>query len=340
MAPTRRKRAAVNTSSKQLAPKRRAKASPQAIDASSYPTPNNPQATLLGLPAELRLQIYAYLNAATLVHAHGHEYNSWRWQRFTWTPCKAPHPTHPLLCANPKWSGLCNEQDRCTYKKDAPPEPRGFYALAATNKLVRGECMEFSMAHAVVSVNMAEVESWMDFVEARAPKLFGKIRRITFAGSDRGAGIYSEVERRMPQIEAMGFQLQTHPDRWIDSWNSTAWELDPKLKHLTRWAPVRCAGHIDNPGIEPISRHVTVVAEGTVWLDRVPNRQAVFRVIREGKALGHEDGDEGRPLNGIAWNTDNFKTEVIPAQWVVNPKRNAGWRWWWIGEESRRDFRY
>jgi hypothetical protein len=72
-------------------------------------------ATLLGLPAELRLQIYAHLANSLHVHytsLHG----AWSgvWSDLSNQICPHPDPEFPQLCMRPAFSGLYLPQDTCT----------------------------------------------------------------------------------------------------------------------------------------------------------------------------------------------------------------------------------
>ncbi|KAH7091527.1 hypothetical protein FB567DRAFT_437000 [Paraphoma chrysanthemicola] len=138
--------------------------------ASTFRTPTNPFATLSNLPAELRLQIYSHLCDTTIIHVHRHGAEYGKNSKFTWTPCRAPSSASPLLCANPKWSGMCDEEDRCTYKIYAPPEPIGFWGLAASNKMIRNETQEFFLRKSVVSIHPRDLRPWLDHLADKDPK--------------------------------------------------------------------------------------------------------------------------------------------------------------------------
>ncbi|KAF2676642.1 hypothetical protein K458DRAFT_321611 [Lentithecium fluviatile CBS 122367] len=303
------------------------------IPAPPYLKPENPQATLLGLPAEIRLEIYKHLITTTLIHVHRKDAPGGD-RSYTWTPCKATNPTCSLLCLNPKWSGLCAEADRCTVKKAAPPDPRGFYGLAATSKFLRGECMESFMKDAVISVNLAELAYWMNWLGARAPQQLAGIRRLTLAGPYHIRYFSRDVPRvldEMPGIEGIGFQVQDRNFWWINgkdrTVNTTRWKQHWKL---ARW-------------VRGIDSHVTVAVETTIWMKGLtgqivggqsryaPEQQAVIRVVREGKV--DSDGDEG--MSGTGWEDADVKLEVVQPGGLVEPKRTADWRGWWRGKDTQ-----
>jgi hypothetical protein len=73
------------------------------------------RASLLGLPAELRLEIYSYLVETARFHVDGQyqSNNARRWEFTNLRPCHTPDPEHPSLCARPCYSGLSRPEDLC-----------------------------------------------------------------------------------------------------------------------------------------------------------------------------------------------------------------------------------
>jgi hypothetical protein len=81
-----------------------------------------PQASFLGLPIELRFEIYAYLTP-TLYHVDDQcggllpsEIKDARYRR----PCVAPDPRYPFLCSKPAFCGWYPTAEICRYDKDSP----------------------------------------------------------------------------------------------------------------------------------------------------------------------------------------------------------------------------
>ncbi|KAF2830623.1 hypothetical protein CC86DRAFT_316070, partial [Ophiobolus disseminans] len=232
---------------------------PDLVQAPPWRPIKNPDATLLGLPIEMRLQIYAYLSDTTMVHVH-----SPRARTYTWTPCKATNPIYPHLCLNPKWSGLCSESDRCTYKHVTPPEPRGFWALRASSKLLRRETQELVTKNGVFSVNPEDAEGWLDFLKRRAPKQLESITKITLAGPDHyvlspGYGISAVLKHDLPNLTAVGLQCQTPRYWWISDSDLAAPRLDMVL-HWEFWDAVEA--------MKSFAPTVTCVVEGLVWIKK------------------------------------------------------------------------
>jgi hypothetical protein len=137
--------------------------------ATIFKTPENPRATFEGLPAELRLQIYGYLGESLLIHVHKRIKKNQALPPFTWTPCCQPNPKTPLLCANPEWSSMCKEQDRCTREANAPLQLQGSWALAVSNKAIRNESLELFLRGATVSVHWDDLHPWLDHLIVYAP---------------------------------------------------------------------------------------------------------------------------------------------------------------------------
>lgn len=252
---------------------------------------------------------------------------------FTWTPCKGASATSPLLCANPKWSGLCAEEDRCTYKKYAPPAPRGFAALTASCKFLRSETQGYWMRNTVVSIAPLALRLWLLYLEKHARHQLRNLRRVTLAGPDQyntfKAQHVRELWRRVPNLEAVAFQGQTHPFPWIRQ-VSEVYNVDMR----SRWhqwsalAPFRV-----------FPRSVTVVVEGLIYLKRrtskttkgkpLKEQQLVVRVIREGKEPDENGMFEGE---GDGWGDEDVQLELVQPGGLVEKASDALWREWWKDE--------
>lgn len=299
--------------------------------AEHFKTPSNPQATLEGLPAELRLQVYNYLCDSTIIHVHHHVDEKANTSKFTWTPCRAPNPKSPLLCANPKWSGMCDEADRCTYKLYAPPEPRGFWALAASSKHVRNEAQEFFLRSTVVSMDPRTLRPWLDHLEKHAPKQLDSIRRITFAGPT--AHTYciqtniADVQRRAPNLEAVGIQVQDASYRWVHSTPNNKLQILDNTWSRVYWIP----------WIYPLQPTIDVAIEALIWRkhcrytpNNVPEQQAAIRIYRKGRTL-----EEGGTPAASPWRDGDVEVEIDTPGKLHSYKRNAKWRQWWRTKETK-----
>jgi hypothetical protein len=114
---------------------------------------------------------------------------------------------------------MCTEEDRCTYNVDHPPTPLGFWALAATNKLIRGEMQELFLKKPVISVQERDLYTWLDCVSSISPGKLENVQRLTFAGSELSSTLTWTTTRKLsehlPNLESVGFQCQDSVHKWI-----------------------------------------------------------------------------------------------------------------------------
>ena len=292
--------------------------------AATFRMPNNPRATLLGLPAELRLQIYSYLSDTAIIHVHHHDFS-----RFTWTPCRLPSSASPLLCANPKWSGMCEEEDRCTYNIYAPPEPIGFWALAASNRMLLNETQEFFLRKSVVSIHPHDLRPWLDHLADKDPKRIENLRQVTLAGPNSYryfSGAELQLLRdRVPNLEAMGFQCQDMIWPWARRFTSGV-QINPEA--WTQWAVLAWMQSFDSS--------ITIAIEAMIWKKSNPRwspdvveQQVAIRIIRKGKTGAAGSG------SSTGWSDEDIDVEIVQPGKLASPKRNAKWRQWWRGKEMR-----
>jgi hypothetical protein len=106
-----------------------------------------PQASLLGLPTELRLQIFSYLAEPIRFHLDSSNQDpdprSWTFEHRR--PCYTPDPFHPSLCSTPRFSGLTSTASMCHAHGGQP-----------TNHLaIRAVCKTFSSEAVDVFENYA-----------------------------------------------------------------------------------------------------------------------------------------------------------------------------------------
>lgn len=298
--------------------------------ASTFRTPTNPYATLSNLPAELRLQIYSHLCDTTIIHVHHHgsEYN--KNSKFTWTPCRAPSSASSLLCANPKWSGMCDEEDRCTYKIYAPPEPIGFWGLAASNKMIRNETQEYFLRKSVVSIHPRDLRPWLDHLADKDPNRVESLRRITLAGPNsyrHFTNLELQLLRdRIPNLEAVGFQCQDANYRWTSFGNRRDFQVN--VEAWKRWHTI--------DWMKSFSPSVTIAVEAIIWKKSHPRwtpniveQQVAVRILRQG--IPAEEGS--RSTSG--WADEDVDVQVVKPGKLASPKRNAKWRQWWRGKEMK-----
>jgi hypothetical protein len=119
------------------------------------------QASLLGLPTELRLQIYSYLEDVTHYHVDRLVHVPGPYPQFSQHPpsnlgssftyrrrCQTPDPMYPFLCARPAFCGWYKTEDLCHNIKETDEEKQskkelkmrsGAAALRRTCKLIYEE---------------------------------------------------------------------------------------------------------------------------------------------------------------------------------------------------------
>lgn len=300
----------------------------------------------------MRLQIYGHVFNASLIHVHRHVLSTSEdgvvKARFTWTPCRAPNPKCTLFCENPKWSGLCEENDRCTFKPNNPPEVTGFKALIWTCKSIQQETQEFFLRNTTVSIHPNHVREFLDYLDANAPRYIGLLQRITLAGPNTGGAlrpVLEQIKDRLPNLQAVAFQGQV--PKWTV--NSLMRSNDPRID-WRNWYMVN--------EMKCFDRHITVAMEGLAWAKRrrhqwqnAPDHdeQTIIRIVREGREsrgstqarnVAHSLFTYFQPNNPGAnptpgWTDDDVDVEGFNSE-LVAYKRNAQWRKWWRSKELKR----
>lgn len=81
-----------------------------------------PQTLLLGLPAELRLQIFSYLTEPIHFHidSSNKDTDPGGWTFKHKRLCHTPDPSHPSLCSTPRFSGLTPTRSMCHAQSGKP----------------------------------------------------------------------------------------------------------------------------------------------------------------------------------------------------------------------------
>ncbi|KAF2011875.1 hypothetical protein BU24DRAFT_425698 [Aaosphaeria arxii CBS 175.79] len=325
---------------------------------SSPPQPKNPQACLLGLPCELRLEIYKYVFDSSLIHVHRHAPShedediavdeKYTGPEFTWTPCREVNPRSSLLCLNPKWSGLCPESSRCTYRPRKPTIPTGFAALTWTCRAIQHEAREFFLRSTTVSIHLTHLTRFLTFMSSHAPKQLVLIRRVTLTGPEHWdhnwvfRTAFTDLKSHLPHLEAVGYQGQVSKWTMRPTRALASSAIRPQPMALWRtWAMVNRFTVFD--------RRVSIAIEGltyhrpTRW-NNGPEKEEhfVYRVYRDGRDDVEGGGREipfghamsaahllyGTEVKGPGWTDEDVEVEVQEPG-LVEGKRNAKWRQWW-----------
>jgi len=286
------------------------------------PTPKNPQATLLGLPTELRLKIYQYGFHSTLIHIHHYEAQlgadgtEVSPPRFTWTPCQGSNPKCLLLCENSRWSGLCKNKDRCAAESSSPPEPKGFFALMWTCKFIHQEARESIYRNSVISINPKDLLPWLDYVSWNQ---LHNLRRINLACRDQDLSILKKLREHAPNLEGVAFQ---GPASLMRSWYGGRIDRENPWRN---WRNLSCA-----EALYELPSNMTVVIEWLAWRKRRSDgpkeEQYRYRIIREGKT-GNDPPSED---NG--WEDERLEIDILssyPTEW----KKDSPWKKTWRSKE-------
>jgi hypothetical protein len=123
---------------------------------------NNPDATLLGIARELRLEIYRYTLQDSLLHIH--HYPELKLSdgtvtpaRFTWTPCLHPKLGRGMMCKNPSWSRFGGQRDRCSHTPALPPKHTNTVALMWVCKILHSEINNIVLGYATLSIEIQNI---------------------------------------------------------------------------------------------------------------------------------------------------------------------------------------
>jgi hypothetical protein len=228
---------------------------------------------------------------------------------------------------------MCDEEDRCTYKFDAPPEPIGFWALAASNKFIRNETQEFFIRRTVVSIHPQNLMSWLCHLKHHAPQQIEHLRRITLAGPNTWRSFttihLSSLREEIPNLEAVGIQCQDAVWRWPRSYLSS--DVPPRDEDKDAWRRWNVVEWIQ----EVFELSITIAIEAMVWQQSHQSHEFLeqliaIRILREAKPSAEGEGKGG-------WDDDNVKIEIdrsgkLAPQAAI---RTANWRAWWRGKEMK-----
>lgn len=282
--------------------------------------PHNPQACFTGLPAELRLEIYSLLRDTIIIHVHRRQER--KRDLFTWTPCRASNAISPLLCANPKWSGMCSEDERCTYKLGTSAVLRGAWALAASNKMIRNEAQEMFFRDSVFSVRAQNLEVWLDHLAMMNPRHLDRLQRVTLNGPNEWRSLsrieFEILRNRAPNLRSLGVQCQSPVWQWFRNHTQSGPMLDYKRWH--EWSIVDFVRDFDPA--------VTVAFEAMVWKKPHPSsepdgveQQIAIRIMREGKRI--------EKASDSSWTEEDTEVDVAQSDQLAPCGNDAKWQQWW-----------
>jgi len=283
-------------------------------------SPPNFQACFTGLPAELRLEIYSHLHDTIIIHVHRQQKR--KFDIFTWTPCRSSSAISPLLCANPKWSGMCSEDERCTYRLGTSAVLRGAWALAASNKMIRNEAQEMFFRDSVVSVRAQDLNVWLDHLATKKPHHLNRLQRVTLTGPNEWRSLsrieFEILRNRAPNLRSFGLQCQSPVWQWFRNHTQPGPMLDHKRWH--EWSIVDFVRDFDPA--------VTVALEAMVWKKPHPSsepngveQQIAIRIMREGKRI--------EKVCDSSWTEEDTDIDVAQSDQLAPCGNEAKWQQWW-----------
>ena len=293
--------------------------------ASIFNTPRNPRATFEGLPTEMRLQIYDYLRDLLHIHVRRRvkikEEASSQARKpppFVWYPCRRTNPNTRLLCANPEWSGMCKEEDRCSYEADSPVEPRGPWALIASNKAIRNEAKELFLRDTVLSVNSQDLQPWLNHLIRHAPQRMNHLHHITLTGpiewSSTHTCLVRLLQERVPNLTGLGFQFYTHGCHSINIYEISQNSIQVEQNECRNWLVSNLLTQFEYP--------IAFALEAIIWHKTGPSKRLAIRMISQDSEDGEDEAD-------VYVDIDD------PGKWAET-SRQAGWRKSWLKENYER----
>lgn len=274
------------------------------------------QASFVGLPTELRLEIYSHLCDTIIIHVH-HQRGSGG-DHFTWTPCRSASASSPLLCAAPKWSGMCQEEDGCAHRPGMLMTPKGAWALVASNKLIRSEAHEIFFRKSVVSIHPQVLAPWLDYITQRDLRHVKNLERITLAGPNSWR-VLSKIELnilrdRVPNLRGLGVQCQDPVWRWarIDAQQELVFDSNKWQEwNVVDW-------------VRSFDPKITVALEAMIWNSTGLEEQVSINIIYEGKGSAS--------VSSPSWREEDVAVNVVRSSELGPCLKGSQWKQWWQGK--------
>lgn len=280
------------------------------IRAPHVPSIPRPKASLLGLPAELRLMIYDYLWEKASIHIHHRtssgalvparcmDSQTTNWfenTKLTWTPCNAVDTESRCLCAHPVWDGGVEQAQRCSDVPSAPNRPTGIFALRWACKALRRE-LGAKQYPGAVSLEWLTVYT---FIASTPAVILINITRLTLSGDRRrwissvtgelcgprfyvapvrdSSNLYEDVARRFPRLETVAIQGFV----WRDGVRAVLAEIRGEVVSRQRIGQT-ARSRLDciKQMFEAFSRNVTVILDAWCRLPKPHEHDGIVTVER------------------------------------------------------------
>lgn len=291
-------------------------------ETSSQPT-TYPRASLLGLPTELRLQIYTHI--AESVHLHIEYPPSWARPWCTYKSsnlrtrfCTAPDATFRQLCTKPAFSGLDATEDLChRQKKNAKNDEHHPFALRATCQSVYEETRGILQPGITVQADYA-----CQILKELRPDIRRALVRLTIVDIPDGCALHGAVAyfswhaRKFPSLRSIAVQTRQPHYKFCVKRPGKHPLFDPERTWGKLW--------FVNALYEMFDQEVTVVLEA--WV-----------VVRAGYRENQGAADEMVVIRGVVRGSKETRREghgefEMVRNKVVATEESAPWKEWWWAE--------
>jgi len=294
-----------------------------------------PQASLLGLPTELRLEIYHQL--ADTLHAHHMFYfdnvhkPDARTSFHKW-PCSFPDPQFPQLCTRPRFSGLHRTQELCKHRSDGVDA----FAIRRTCRLIYAESRDV-----FESSGMKKVTG----ISTVAGSLYKSIFDLSRVGMQQLRRItLQETPYNLVQMQETIYQLE----RWAHCMNALhTIAVQGPIAHTRFNDQKRPNGRYFSP--ETTWQELTIVKKlDSIFEGRVTIVVDAWICFRPSHNLYEGSGESEEMLNvrGVLWTAGEprktqfsmTRKEVVEGNaesgicLAAGSLRQAEWRMYWMGK--------
>jgi len=182
---------------------------------------------------------------------------------------------------------MCKEEDRCSYKADSPVEPRGPWALIASNKAIRNEAKELFLRDTVLSVNSQDLHPWLNHLIRHAPQRLNHLHQITLTGPNEWSSTYTGLvqllQERVPNLAGLGFQFYTHGCSSID--------IHQVSQNSTRMEQVECRNWLVSNLLTQFEYPIAFALEAIIWHKTGPSKRLAIRMISQDSEDGEDEAD-------------------------------------------------
>ena len=277
-----------------------------------------PQASFLGLPVELRLQIYSQL--AESVHFHidcgyGQSLKG-RKRRL----CNAPDAKFRQICTRPDFSGLHPSDDRC-YVQSRNATSGDPFALRATCRLTYHETqglldkreVGFTVENSVAAPFLRSLENKQQASLTRLTIIHANYSTCNYGGIQPAVAFFRSNAQSFTSLRTLAIQTTQAHYKFCVKQPPLAPRFAPEQSWQKLWFIKALS--------EAFEGRVTIVLEA--WI-----------VVRAGYKENTSDKDEVVIVRGVTWGEKERlqhgedEVEVVRKD-IVEEHENAPWKVWW-----------